>query len=77
MAVSNRAVPTFPLGLALAASGGCSDDNIALVGRETLPARAGFPVQDDLVATAERINASSSENHFGAISGRPSMITYA
>ena len=41
MNLSNRAALAFALGLTLAASVSCSDHNIALVGRETLPARAG------------------------------------
>ena len=41
MNLNNRAALTFALGLALVASVGCSDHNVALVGRETLPARAG------------------------------------
>ena len=60
MNLSNRAALAFALGLALAASVGCSGNNIALVGRDTLPARASQPVQSEIVGTVERVDTSSS-----------------
>jgi hypothetical protein len=60
MNLINRAVSGFTLALALTVSAGCSG-NIALVGRDTLPARATQPVPDELVATVERVNTASSE----------------
>jgi hypothetical protein len=77
MNLIKRAVLVFALGLALTVSTGCSDRNIALVGRDTLPARAGQPVQDEFVATVERVNSSSNEIHFRPTSGRPAVVTYS
>lgn len=77
MKLSNRASLAFALGLALTASVGCSDHNIALVGRETLPARASHPVQSDLVRTVARIDTGSNEIHLRPSSGQPEMVTYS
>jgi len=73
----NRAVSGLTLAVALTASAGCSDHNIALVGRDTLPARAGQPVQDELVATVERVNTSSREIFLRPISGRSRVVSYS
>jgi len=73
----NRAVSGLTLALALTASAGCSDHNIALVGRDTLPARAGQSVPDELVATVERVNTASSEIDLRPISGRSRVVTYS
>jgi len=72
-----RALLGLTLALALTVSGGCSDRNIALVGRDTLPARAGQPVEDEFVATVERVDTSSSEIHFRSSSGGPRVVTYS
>ena len=77
MNLINRAVSGLTLALALTASAGCSDHNIALVGRDTLPARAGQPVQDELVATVERVNTSSSEIFLRPINGRSRVVSYS
>jgi len=77
MNLINRAVLGLTLALALTASAGCSDHNIALVGRDTLPARAGQPVQDELVATVERVNTSSREIFLRPISGRSRVVSYS
>ena len=45
MNLIKRAVSGLTLALALTVSAGCSDHNIAL-GRDTLHARAGQPVED-------------------------------
>jgi hypothetical protein len=73
----NCAVSGLTLALALTASAGCSDHNIALVGRDTLPARAGQSVPDELVATVERVNTASSEIVLRPISGRSRVVTYS
>lgn len=77
MNLSNRAVLTFALGLALAASVGCSGNNIALVGRETLPARAIQPVQIEVFGTVERVDTDSNEIHLRPNPGHPGMVTYS
>jgi|GEM_PF-5058503 len=51
---SNRALLAFAAGLALTVSVGCSSNNTALVGRETLPARAGPVSQSEIVGTVVR-----------------------
>jgi hypothetical protein len=60
----------------LTALTGCSG-NTALVGRDTLPARATQPVQDELVATVERLNTLSSEIFLRPSSGRSRVVTYS
>ena len=77
MNLSNRALLAFALGLALVASVGCSGNNIALVGRETLPARAIQPVQSEIVGTVERIDTGSNEIHLRSSPGHPGMVTYS
>ena len=77
MNLSNRAVLAFALGLALVASVGCSDHNIALVGRDTLPARACQPVQSEIVGTVARVDTGSNEIHLRASPGHPGMVTYS
>ena len=77
MNLSNRAALAFALGLTLAASVGCSDHNIALVGRETLPARASQPVQSEIVGTVERVDTGSNEIHLRPVPGHPGMVTHS
>jgi len=77
MNLSNRAVLAFALGLALVASVGCSGNNIALVGRDTLPARASQPVQNEIVRTVARVDTGSNEIHLRPSSGNPGMVTYS
>ena len=77
MILIKRAVSGLTLALALTVSASCSDRNIALVGRDTLPARAGQPIQNEFVATVERVNTSSNEIHFRPTSGGPKVITYS
>jgi hypothetical protein len=76
MNLINRAVSGFTLALALTVSAGCSG-NIALVGRDTLPGRASQPVQDEFVATVERVNTASSEIFLRPISGPSRVVTYS
>ena len=73
---SNRAVLAFALGLALVASVGCSDHNVALVGRDTRPARASQPAQSEIVGTVARVDTGANELHLRPIPGHPGMVTY-
>ena len=77
MKQSNQAVTVFALGLALVASVGCSDHNVSLVGRDTLPARASKTVRNEMVGTVAQVDAGSSEIHLRASPGHPGMVTYS
>lgn len=77
MTQSTRAVLAFALGLALVTSVGCSDHNVSLVGRDTLPARASKTVPSDIVRTVERVDPASNEIHLRASPGHPGMVTYS
>ncbi|MGZ8487314.1 MAG: hypothetical protein ACXWW4_02130 [Candidatus Binatia bacterium] len=77
MTQSNRAVLAFALGLALVTSVGCSDHNVSLVGRDTLPARASKTVRSDIARTVERVDTGTSVLHLRASQGRPAMVTYS
>jgi hypothetical protein len=77
MKKSNRAVMVFALGLAMVASVGCSDHNVSLVGRDTLPARASKPVRNEMVASVARVDVASNEIHLRASPGHPGMVTYS
>jgi len=77
MKQSNRAVMVFALGLAMVASVGCSDHNVSLVGRDTLPARASKTVRNEMMATVARVDAGSNEIHLRASPGHPGMVTYS
>lgn len=77
MKLINRALLTFALGLALTASVGCSDHNVALVGRETLPARAGQPARSEIVGTVARVDTASNEIHFRPSPGHPGTVSYS
>jgi hypothetical protein len=76
MNLIDRVVSGLTLALALTASAGCSG-NTALLGRDTLPARATQPVPDELVATVERVNTASNEIFLRPTSGRSRVITYS
>ena len=77
MNLSNRAALTFALGLALVASVGCSGNNIALVGRDTLPARASRPIRSEIVGTVERVDTAANEIHLRPVRAIPGMVTYS
>ena len=77
MTQSNRAVLAFALGLALVTSVGCSDHNVSLVGRDTLPARASKIVPNDIVRMVERVDTGASVIHLRASQGHPAMVTYS
>jgi len=77
MNLINRAVSGLTLALALTVSAGCSDNNFALVGRDTLPDRASQAVQDEIVATVERINTGSREISLRPNDGRTRVVGYS
>jgi hypothetical protein len=76
MNLINRGASGLTLALALTVSAGCSD-NTALVGRDTLPARASQPVQNELVATVERVNTGSREINLRPNDGRTRVVGYS
>ena len=76
MNLFNHAVPGLTLAVALTAVVGCSG-NVALVGRDTLPARASQPVQSEIVGTVARVDTGSNEIHLRASPGHPGMVTYS
>jgi len=73
----NHAASGFVLAAALTALAGCRGNNIALVGRDALPARASQPVRSAMVGTVERIDMAASEIHLRASPGHPGMVTYS
>ena len=77
MKLFNHVVPGLSLAVALTAVAGCSSNNTALVGRDTLPARASQSVQREIVGTVERVDAGSNEIHLRAGPGHPGMVTYS
>jgi len=76
MNLVNHAASGLTLAVALTVSAGCSD-NIALVGRETLPRWENQPLQDELTATVERVNAESREINLRPNDGRTMVIGYS
>jgi hypothetical protein len=77
MNLINRAVSGLTLALALTVSAGCSDNNFALVGRDTLPDRASQPVQDEIVATVERVDTGFREINLRPNDGRTRVVGYS
>ena len=78
MKLSNRAVSGLVLAAALTSFAGCGGNNTALVGRDTLPARATRQaVQNDAMRTVERVDAGSSEIYLRPSPGHPAMVTYS
>jgi hypothetical protein len=76
MTCITRGAAGFALVFALTVFTGCSDNNIALVGRDTLPGRGILPIPDELVATVERLDTSSSEIHLRETDSRSRVIGY-
>jgi streptogramin lyase len=74
----NHKVPVLALAVTVAvtALAGCSS-NTALIGRETLPARASQPAQNEMVGTVERIDTGTSEIHLRPSPGHPGMVTFS
>jgi hypothetical protein len=75
MNLINRAALCFALGLAPTIIAGC-DGNTALVGRDTLPARATEPVPGEIVATVERVDTESREIHLRPNRGDSAVVAY-
>ncbi len=73
----NRTAFGLTLALALTVSAGCSDNNFALVGRETLPASATQAVPDEFVATVERVNTGAREINLRPNDGRTRVVGYS
>ena len=76
MNVINRGASGLALAVALTALAGCTG-NTALVGRESLPARASQPVRSEIVRTVERVDTGSNEIHLRPSPGHPGMVTYS
>ena len=76
MNLFNHAASGLGLAVALTALAGCSG-NVALVGRENLPARASQPVRSEIVRTVERVDTGANEIHLRPSSGHPGMVTYS
>jgi hypothetical protein len=72
----NSAASGIALAAALTALAGCSG-NMALVGRDTLPARTSQPVQNEIVGTVDRVDAGFNEIYLSASPGHPRMVTYS
>jgi hypothetical protein len=77
MNLINRGAFSLVLLVALTVSAGCSDNNFALIGRDTLPDRASQPVQDEIVATVERINTGSRQISLRPNDGRTRVVGYS
>ena len=77
MNLINRGAFSLVLLVALTVSAGCSDNNFALIGRDTLPDRASQPVQDEIVATVERINTGSRQIGLRPNDGRTRVVGYS
>ena len=77
MNLINRAASGAALALALAAVAGCGESNFALVGRDTLPSRESQPLQDEIVATVERVNTASREINLRPNDGRTRVVGYS
>ena len=77
MNLFNHAASGLALGVALTALAGCSGNNFALVGRESLPASASEAVPDEFVATVERVNTGSREINLRPNDGRTRVVGYS
>ena len=73
----NRGTSGLTFALALMISAGCSGNNFALVGRDTLPANTTQTVPDEIVAAVERLDTSSSEIHLRPNDGRTRVVGYS
>src|SRR5688572_25647958 len=73
----NHAASGLALLVALTALAGCSGNNFALVGRDTLPASATQTVPDEFVATVERINTGSREIDLRPNDGGTRVVGYS
>jgi hypothetical protein len=76
MNLFKHATSGLVLAVAVTALAGCSG-NTALVGRDSLPARASQPVQNEIVGTVQRVDTASSEIYLRSSPGHPGMVTYS
>ena len=65
------------LGLALTISAGCSDNNFALVGRNTLPDRASQPLENEIEATVTRLDTGTREISLRRNGGGTQVVGYS
>jgi len=72
----NRAASSLALALALTAGAGCGD-NVALIGRPTLPGPASALSQDEFLAEVERLDTSSREIHLRPNDSRTRVVGYS
>ena len=77
MKLINRGASFIVLLVALTISAGCSDSNFALVGRKTLPDRESQPLQDEILATVERVDTGSREINLRRNDGRTGVVGYS
>ena len=77
MNLINRGASSLVLLVGLTISAGCSDNNFALVGRDTLPDRTSQPLQDEIVATVERLDTGSREISLRPNDGRTRVVAYS
>ena len=77
MNLFNHAASGLALGVALTALAGCSGNNFALVGRDTLPASASQTVPDEFVGTVERVNTGSREINLRPNDGGTRVVGYS
>jgi len=77
MTCIDRTALGLTLALALTAIAGCSDNNFALVGRDTLPDRTSQAVPDEIVARVEQVYAASREIHLRPNDGRTRVVGYS
>ena len=77
MNLINRGASSIVLLVALTITAGCGDSNFALVGRKTLPDRESQPLQDEIVATVERVDTGSREINLRPNDGRTRVVGYS
>ena len=77
MRLINRGTAALSIAIALALSAGCSDNNLALIGRDTLPDRTSQPLQDELSATVERLDTATREISLRPNDGRTRVVGYS
>ena len=73
----NRGAAGLTLALALTVGAGCSGNNFALLGRDSLPAGATQTVPDEFVATVERVNTGSREINLRPNEGGTRVVGYS
>jgi len=77
MNLINRGAAPLVFFAALTISAGCSDSNFALIGRETLPNTSSLAVENEIVATVERLDTGSREIIVRPKDGRTTVVGYS